>query len=169
MGIYSNNIDVFVILVSCLHQLSCKSICLDWLTEVLISLHLIASSLGDEKSQMHSAGILKNISVRILKQSKDLLSRRMFSNLLRLLASQKLGGMYFERFRRPPKERLKWKTERCQFGQAYSQRRGIFSTLLAFNSASTYMAWGNDGPHQPCRSTRVWLETFRLRVHCNYN
>ena len=33
------------------------------------------------KYQMHSAGILKNISVKILKQSRDLLSRRMSSKI----------------------------------------------------------------------------------------
>ena len=36
------------------------------------------------------------ISVRTLKQSRDLLSRRMFPNLLRLLTLQKLGGTYFQ-------------------------------------------------------------------------
>ena len=43
---------------------------------------------------MHSAGTLKNISMKILKQSRDLLSRRIFPNLLRLLTLQKLGGTY---------------------------------------------------------------------------
>ena len=50
----SNDTDAFVILVSCLQQLNCKSLHLNWSTEehdsLLVSqLTFIACSLGDEK------------------------------------------------------------------------------------------------------------------------
>ena len=51
MSVYSNNTDVFVIRVSCLHRLNCKSMYLNWSTEELIDLTLIASSLNDEKQK----------------------------------------------------------------------------------------------------------------------
>ena len=49
--VYSNDTDVFVILVSCLHQLNCKSVYLNWSTEELIDLTLRASGLGNEKAK----------------------------------------------------------------------------------------------------------------------
>ena len=50
-SVYSNDTDVFVILVSCLHQLNCKSKYLNWLIEELIDLIFIASSPDDEKAE----------------------------------------------------------------------------------------------------------------------
>ena len=49
--VYSNDTDVFVILVSCLHQLNCNSMCLNLSTKELIDLTLTASSLGDKKAK----------------------------------------------------------------------------------------------------------------------
>ena len=49
--VYSIDTDVFVILISCLHQLNCKSMYLNWSTEEPINLTLIASSSGDEKAK----------------------------------------------------------------------------------------------------------------------
>ena len=46
-----NDTDVFLILVSCFHQVNCKSMYLNWSTEELIDLTLIASSLDDEKAK----------------------------------------------------------------------------------------------------------------------
>ena len=51
MHVYSNNTDVFVIIVSHLHQPNCKSMCLNWLTKELINLNLIARSSGDKKAK----------------------------------------------------------------------------------------------------------------------
>ena len=47
----SNDTDVFVILASCLHQLYCKSMYLNWSMEEFIGLNLIASNLDDEKTK----------------------------------------------------------------------------------------------------------------------
>ena len=49
VSVYSNNTDVFVILVSCFHQRNCKSMYLNRSTKELIDLTLLASSLDDEK------------------------------------------------------------------------------------------------------------------------
>ena len=51
MSVCCNDTDVFVIFASCLHQLNCKSVYLNWSTEELIDLTLIASSLSDEKAK----------------------------------------------------------------------------------------------------------------------
>ena len=50
--VYSKDTDVFILLVTRLHQLSCKSMQLNWSTEELIDLTLIASGYGDEKSKV---------------------------------------------------------------------------------------------------------------------
>ena len=58
-------------------------------------------------SKILNVGILKNISIRILKQLRDLLSYRMFPNLLRLLTLQKFRDTYFQKWRRPRKRKVK--------------------------------------------------------------
>ena len=50
-----------------------------------------------------------------------------------------------------------------------SPHRRDSSTPLAFSNTSTCLAWRNEGSHQTYRSTRVWLETFRLRVYRDCN
>ena len=111
---------------------------------------------------MHTAGTLKNISMKILKQSRDLLSRRIFPNLLRLLTLQKLGGTYFQKYRRPLKWKVKMENQKTPTWASYLQQ-------LVFSNGRTYLVWSNYGPHQPCRSTRVWLETFRWSLYRDCN
>ena len=67
------------------------------------------------------------------------------------------------------KRKVKMENRKTSHSQANSHKRGTSSALLAFSSACTNLTWGSKDPHQPCRSTRVWLETFMWRIYRDCN
>ena len=69
---------------------------------------------------------LKNFSVRILKQLRDLLSRRMFPNLVRLLTLQKLGGSYFQKCRRFRERKVKMENRKISKWENFFPQKGHF-------------------------------------------
>ena len=69
---------------------------------------------------------LNNFSVRILKQSRDLLSRRMFPNLVRLLTLQKVGGSYFQKCRRFRERKVKMENRKISRWENFFPQKGHF-------------------------------------------